>query len=47
MEKYNKEYLFDKMSDFYAFRDGMMEAGYGAFVADRDIAIMLYSMWKR
>ena len=47
MEKYNEEYLKDKMEDFYAFRDGMMEAGYAEFVVDRDIAIILYSMWKR
>ena len=47
MNKYNEKYLTEKMWDFYAFRDGMMEAGYAEYVADLQTAIMLYSMWKQ
>ena len=47
MEKYDKKYLIDRMTDFKEFRDGMIEAGYPEYVADRNTAIMLYSMWRR
>ena len=38
MNKYTKEYLEEKIADFQAFRDGMMEARY---IVDRQTAIML------
>ena len=46
MNKYNEKYLTEKMMDFYAFRDGMIEAGYAMYVTDLKMAIMLYSIWK-
>ena len=47
MKKYGEEYFEEKMADFRAFRDGMIDAGYAEYVANRETAIMLYSMWRR